>query len=91
MVEYFSICSADILCIWQIILVNPKVPPMYFIRQFLRLLRRPPAKVDPRVRQRIHRSDWRVCALTPGTSGTERPGLSEDVTLELALPPSFGI
>jgi len=36
---------------------------MNFVRQILRLLCRPPAKVHPRVRQRIHRSDWRVCAL----------------------------
>jgi hypothetical protein len=64
---------------------------MNFIRQFLRLLRRPLAKGHPRVRQRIHRSDWRVCALTPGTSGTQQSGPSEDVPLELALPPSFGI
>ena len=32
LVEYFSICRAVLLCIWQIILVNPKVPPMNFIR-----------------------------------------------------------
>ena len=91
LVEYFSICRRVRLCIWQIILVNPKVPPMNFMQQFLRLLPRPLAKVHPRVRQKIHRSDWRVCALTPGTSRTQRPGLSEDVPLELALPPSFGI
>jgi len=33
------------------------------MQQFLRLLRRLLAKVHPRVRQRIHRPDGRVCAL----------------------------
>jgi hypothetical protein len=91
LVEYFSICPQVRLCIWQIILVNPQVPQMDFMRQFLRLLRRPLAKVRPGVRQRIQRSDRSVCALASSVSGKQRSGLSEDVALELALPPSFGI
>jgi hypothetical protein len=88
-VEYFSICSAEYLCIWNLILVNREESPMNFAPAIL-VLAEETAGTSTRLSS-LSASDRRRARIEKNIDRTGDAFCDAAQLLERCLPRSFGI